>query len=105
MIHQGVVLAELQIQSTAEDERQLDEEIHNTVRKIIRDFVTSWFATVSSGSAFERQVHTAMISMATEVKVRAGQVDRKVRGSASGVFEMPEQKPWPLKPSHARICA
>lgn len=105
MIHQGFVFAELQIQSTAEDERQLDEEIHNTVRKIIRDFVTSWFATVSSESAFERQVHTAMISMATEVKVRAGQVDRKVRGSASGVFETPEQKLWPLKPSHARICA
>lgn len=61
-----------------DDGRQLDEEIRNTVRKVVRDFVSSWFAIVSSESAFEREVHAAMISMATEVKVRAGRVDRKV---------------------------
>lgn len=61
------------------------------MRKIIRDFVTSWFSTVSSQSAFEKEVQTAMISMAMEMKIRARQVDRKVFGSVSGVFEKPKQ--------------
>lgn len=61
-----------------EDEHRLDQEIHNTVRKIIRDFVTSWYSTVSSESAFETEVQEAMISMAMELKIRARQVDRKV---------------------------
>lgn len=61
-----------------EDEHHLDQEIHNTVRKIIRDFVTSWYSTVSSERAFETEVQDAMISMAMELKVRARQVDRKV---------------------------
>lgn len=72
------------------------------MRKIIRDFVTSWFASVSSESAFEREVHTAMISIAAEMKIRAGQVDRKVFGS--GVCEKPEQKRWPLKSPNTHIC-
>lgn len=61
-----------------EDEDHLDEEIHNTVRKIIQDFVTSWYSTVSSESGFETEVQEAMISMAMELKMRARQVDRKV---------------------------
>lgn len=61
-----------------EDEHHLDKEIHNTVRKIIRDFVTSWYSTVSSESAFETEVQEAMIFMAMELKMRARQVDRKV---------------------------
>lgn len=61
-----------------EDEHNLDHEIHNTVRKIIRDFVSSWYSTVSSESRFETEVQDAMISMAMELKVRARQVDRKV---------------------------
>ena len=61
-----------------EDEHDLDQEIHNTVRKIIRDFVTSWFSTVSSESGFETEVQEAMISMAMELKIRARQLDRKV---------------------------
>eukprot|EP00066_Takifugu_rubripes_P027134 XP_011616400.1 PREDICTED: LOW QUALITY PROTEIN: sorting nexin-19 [Takifugu rubripes] len=65
------------VPSTEGDECQLDEEIHNTVRKIIRDFVASWFSTVSSESAFEKEVQAAMISMAMEMKRRARQVDRK----------------------------
>ncbi len=56
----------------------MDQEIHNTVRKIIRDFVSSWYSTVSSESGFEMEVQEAMISMAMELKVRARQVDRKV---------------------------
>lgn len=61
-----------------EDEHHLDQEIHNTVRKIIRDFVTSWYCTVSSESGFETEVQEAMISMAMELKIRARQLDRKV---------------------------
>lgn len=67
-----------QVPPSAEDEHHLDQEIHNTVRKIIRDFVTSWYSTVSSESTFETEVHEAMVSMAMELKLRARQVDRKV---------------------------
>ncbi|XP_068173240.1 sorting nexin-19 [Antennarius striatus] len=66
-----------QVPPTLEDEQHLDQEIHNTVRKIIRDFVTSWYSTVSSESAFEKEVQEAMISMAMELKIRARHVDRK----------------------------
>uniref|UniRef100_A0A3Q3EBX1 Sorting nexin 19b n=1 Tax=Labrus bergylta TaxID=56723 RepID=A0A3Q3EBX1_9LABR len=66
-----------EIAPSVEDEDHLDQEIHNTVRKIIRDFVSSWYSTVSSESRFETEVHDAMISMAMELKVRARQVDRK----------------------------
>lgn len=70
--------AEFQILPSEDDERFLDEEIHNTVKKIIRDFVTSWYSTVSSDRGFEKEVEEAMISMAMELKIRARQVDRKV---------------------------
>ncbi|XP_051934816.1 sorting nexin-19 isoform X2 [Hippocampus zosterae] len=66
-----------QIPSTVEDEHHLDQEIHNSVRKIIRDFVCSWYKTVSSESAFEKEVQEAMISMGMELKMRAKQLDRK----------------------------
>ncbi|XP_061574691.1 sorting nexin-19 [Cololabis saira] len=66
-----------QLHPTVEDEHQLDQEIQNTVEKIIRDFVTSWYSTVSSDSSFETEVQEAMISMATELKLRARNVDRK----------------------------
>ncbi|XP_044210056.1 sorting nexin-19 isoform X2 [Thunnus albacares] len=66
-----------QVPPSVEDEHHLDQEIHNTVRKIIRDFVSSWYSTVSSESAFEMEVQEAMISMAMELKMRARQVDRK----------------------------
>ncbi|KAM6932961.1 sorting nexin-19 [Xenentodon cancila] len=66
-----------QLQPTAEDEQQLDQEIQNTVDKIIRDFVASWYSTVSSESGFEMEVQKAMISMATELKLRVRNIDRK----------------------------
>ncbi|XP_038548677.1 sorting nexin-19 isoform X2 [Micropterus salmoides] len=66
-----------QVPPSVEDEHLLDQEIHNTVRKIIRDFVTSWYSTVSSESGFETEVQQAMISMAMELKIRARQVNRK----------------------------
>ncbi|XP_077579281.1 sorting nexin-19-like isoform X2 [Stigmatopora nigra] len=65
------------IHSTMEDEHDLDQEIHNSVRKIIRDFVSSWYSMVSSESAFENEVEDAMISMFMELKSRARQLDRK----------------------------
>lgn len=78
------------------------------MRKIIRDFVTSWFSTVSSESTFERQVQTAMVSMAMEMKTRARRVDRKVSGSLSGFFEKPKpprlQSNLPLKCSNGFKC-
>uniref|UniRef100_W5K3C8 Sorting nexin 19 n=1 Tax=Astyanax mexicanus TaxID=7994 RepID=W5K3C8_ASTMX len=65
------------IQSDEESELELDHEIQNTVSKIIRDFVSSWYNTVSSEPEFEEEVHNAMISMAMELKRRAKKVDRK----------------------------
>lgn len=69
---------QFQVPSSEDDERYLDEEIHNTVKKIIRDFVTSWYSMVSSERGFEKEVEEAMISMAMELKIRARQIDRKV---------------------------
>ncbi|XP_039986445.1 sorting nexin-19-like isoform X2 [Xiphias gladius] len=66
-----------QVPTSVEDDHHLDQEIHNTVKKIIRDFVTSWYSTVSYESGFETEVQEAMISMAMELKMRAKQVDRK----------------------------
>ena len=77
-IHTHLVIAKFQVPPSVEDDHHLDQEIQNTVRKIIRDFVTSWYSTVSSESGFETEVQQAMISMAMELKMRAGQVDRKV---------------------------
>lgn len=67
-----------QIPNSEKDENDLDQEIHNTVKKIIRDFVTSWYSTVSSESAFETEIEEAMISMAARLKLRARTADRKV---------------------------
>uniref|UniRef100_A0A667Y6C3 Sorting nexin 19 n=1 Tax=Myripristis murdjan TaxID=586833 RepID=A0A667Y6C3_9TELE len=73
-----ITLEPVNIPPSAEDEQQLDQEIQNTVRKIIRDFVSSWYSTVSTESGFEMEVQEAMISMAMELKKRARQVDRKL---------------------------
>ncbi|XP_070685169.1 sorting nexin-19 [Pempheris klunzingeri] len=77
MVHLERFIALEQVPQSVEDEHHLDQEIYNTVRKIIRDFVTSWYSTVSSESGFETEVQEAMISMAMELKMRARQVDRK----------------------------
>ncbi|XDV32521.1 hypothetical protein PO909_003315 [Leuciscus waleckii] len=66
-----------EIPHSAEGQQQLEDEIQKTVGKIIRDFVTSWYATVSREQEFEDEVHNAMISMALELKGRAARVDRK----------------------------
>uniref|UniRef100_A0A3P9LXD9 Sorting nexin 19b n=1 Tax=Oryzias latipes TaxID=8090 RepID=A0A3P9LXD9_ORYLA len=60
-----------------EDELHLDQEIRDTVRKIIRDFVSSWYSSVSSEGRLEEELQQAMSSMAVELKLRARKVDRK----------------------------
>lgn len=65
------------IRSSPDCEVHLDHEIQNTVCKIIRDFVSSWYNTVSTEREFEDEIHNAMISMAMELKFRAKKVDRK----------------------------
>ncbi|TSQ46622.1 Sorting nexin-19 [Bagarius yarrelli] len=66
-----------EIRSPPDSEMRLDQEIQNTVCKIIRDFVSSWYKTVSTERQFENEIHDSMISMAMELKVRAKKVDRK----------------------------
>uniref|UniRef100_A0A096LY26 Sorting nexin 19 n=1 Tax=Poecilia formosa TaxID=48698 RepID=A0A096LY26_POEFO len=77
LVHLERFISLEQVQSSAEDEEHLDQEIHNTVRKIIRDFVISWYSTVSTESGFELEVQEAMISMAMKLKQRAKHIDRK----------------------------
>ncbi|XP_068441168.1 sorting nexin-19 [Clinocottus analis] len=77
VVHLERFIALEQVPASPEEERRLDREIQDTVRKIIRDFVTSWFSTVSSESGFETEVQEAMISMAMELKSRARRLDRK----------------------------
>ncbi|KAM6959230.1 sorting nexin-19 [Aplochiton taeniatus] len=59
-----------------ENEQQLDQEIQNMVRKIIRDFVSSWYSTVSPERKFEMEVQSSMLAMAMELKARARQINR-----------------------------
>lgn len=66
-----------EIRSSPDVEMQLDHEIQSTVSKIIRDFVSSWYNTVSTEPGFEDEIHDAMISMAMQLKLRAKKVDRK----------------------------
>ncbi|NXW64740.1 SNX19 protein, partial [Eurystomus gularis] len=56
---------------------RLEKEIASTVRKVVRDFVASWYRTVSSEPAFEAEVEKAMIGLATELRRRMGQVNRQ----------------------------
>ncbi|XP_053943059.1 sorting nexin-19 isoform X2 [Cuculus canorus] len=58
-------------------EGQLEREIANTIRKVVRDFVASWYRTVSSEPAFEAEVEKAMTGLATELRQRMGRVDRQ----------------------------
>lgn len=77
VVHLERFISVAQITPSEEDEEQLDQEIQNTVTKIVRDFVTSWYSTISTEKGFESDVHDAMIYMAMELKRRARQVDKK----------------------------
>ncbi|NXI99073.1 SNX19 protein, partial [Psophia crepitans] len=55
----------------------LEREIASTIRKVVRDFVASWYRTVSSEPAFEAEVEKAMMGLAAELRRRMGRVDRQ----------------------------
>lgn len=59
-------------------EEQLEREIAGTIRKVVRDFVSSWYRTVSTERAFEDEVEKAMAGLAAELRRRMGRVDRNV---------------------------
>ncbi|GCC23112.1 hypothetical protein chiPu_0001505 [Chiloscyllium punctatum] len=61
----------------ADSELLLAKEIEGTITKIVRDFVTSWYRTVSKEPEFENEVQRAMHAMALELKRRMERVDRK----------------------------
>ncbi|XP_037265620.1 sorting nexin-19 isoform X1 [Falco rusticolus] len=54
---------------------RLEREIASTVHKVVRDFVASWYRTVSSEPAFEAEVEKAMMGLAAELRQRMGRVD------------------------------
>uniref|UniRef100_A0A8B9MJ69 Sorting nexin-19 n=1 Tax=Accipiter nisus TaxID=211598 RepID=A0A8B9MJ69_9AVES len=56
---------------------RLEKEIAGTIHKMVRDFVVSWYRTISSEPAFEAEVEKAMTGLATELRRRMGQVDRQ----------------------------
>ncbi|KAM6115626.1 sorting nexin-19 [Phoenicopterus ruber ruber] len=58
-------------------EGRLEREIAGTIHKVVRDFVASWYRTVSSEPAFEAEVEKAMTGLAAELRRRMGQVDRQ----------------------------
>ncbi|XP_063273734.1 sorting nexin-19 [Prinia subflava] len=59
------------------DEGRLQQEIASTVRKVVRDFVASWYRTVSREPAFEAEVERAMLGLAAELRRRMRRVDRR----------------------------
>ncbi|NXN02483.1 SNX19 protein, partial [Sylvia borin] len=59
------------------DEGRLEKEIASTVRKVVRDFVASWYRTVSREPAFEAEVEGAMLGLAAELRRRMRRVDRR----------------------------
>ncbi|KAJ8280603.1 hypothetical protein GJAV_G00056760 [Gymnothorax javanicus] len=61
-----------------ESELQLEREIRHTVGKITRDFVSSWYRTLSTEHEFEMEAHNAMLAMGMELSRRARNVERKV---------------------------
>ncbi|XP_033925445.1 sorting nexin-19 isoform X1 [Melopsittacus undulatus] len=56
---------------------RLEGEIASTVHKVLRDFVSSWYRTVSTEPAFEAEVEKAMLGLTAELRSRMAQVDRQ----------------------------
>ncbi|KAG5836903.1 hypothetical protein ANANG_G00233610 [Anguilla anguilla] len=65
------------VRNSPESELQLEQELRRTVRKITRDFVSSWYRTVSTEPEFVVEAHDAMLAMAMELNRRARNVERK----------------------------
>lgn len=59
-----------------EAERQLEQEINRTIQMVIRDFVSSWYRSVSQEPAFEEEMEAAMRGLTQELRRRMGKVDR-----------------------------
>ncbi|KAI1893461.1 hypothetical protein AGOR_G00123960 [Albula goreensis] len=66
-----------QVHDSPDSELQLEQEIRRTVHKITRDFVSSWYRTVSTEPEFEKETHDAMLAMGLELKRRARKVERR----------------------------
>ncbi|XP_053222613.1 sorting nexin-19 [Podarcis raffonei] len=58
-------------------EQQLDKEIEGMIGKIVRDFVSSWYRSVSSERGFEDEVKKAMMGLAVELKRRMSLIDKQ----------------------------
>lgn len=58
-----------------EAERQLEQEINRTIQMIIRDFVLSWYRSVSHEPAFEVEMEAAMKGLVQELRRRMSIVD------------------------------
>ncbi|XP_055457266.1 sorting nexin-19 isoform X1 [Psammomys obesus] len=58
-----------------EAERQLEQEINRTIQMIIRDFVVSWYRSVSQEPAFEVEMEAAMKGLVQELRRRMSIVD------------------------------
>ncbi|XP_045411618.1 sorting nexin-19 isoform X3 [Lemur catta] len=58
-----------------EAERQLEQEINCTIQMIIRDFVLSWYHSVSQEPAFEEEMEAAMKALVQELRRRMSMVD------------------------------
>lgn len=59
-----------------EAERQLEQEINCTIQMIIRDFVLSWYRSVSQEPAFEAEMEAAMKGLVQELRRRMSRADR-----------------------------
>ncbi|XP_008056074.1 sorting nexin-19 isoform X1 [Carlito syrichta] len=58
-----------------EAERQLEQEISRTIQMIIRDFVLSWYRSVSQEPAFEKEIEAAMKGSVQELRRRISMMD------------------------------
>ncbi|XP_037361543.1 sorting nexin-19 isoform X2 [Talpa occidentalis] len=56
-------------------ERQLEQEINCTIQMIMRDFVSSWYRSVSQEPAFEEEMEAAMKGLVHDLRRRMSQVD------------------------------
>lgn len=58
-----------------EAERQLEQEINRTIQMIIRDFVLSWYRSVSHEPTFQAEMEAAMKGWVQELRRRMSRVD------------------------------
>ncbi|XP_059123536.1 sorting nexin-19 isoform X3 [Peromyscus eremicus] len=58
-----------------EAERQLEQEINHTIQMIIRDFVLSWYRSVSQEPTFQAEMEAAMKGLVQELRRRMSIVD------------------------------